>query len=181
MGHFDTVPYVGNETFQAVELPYSGKSLSMVAFLPRKTDGLDQLEGWLSPVFLSRWLRQMKNQEVALYLPRFKLGSSFELTGDLAKMGMVDAFSPEFADFSGIDGTRNLVISSVLHKAWVDVTEEGTEAAAATATGVAVSGVDPNPQPPPPVFRADHPFVFLILEKHSGSILFLGRVNDPSK
>jgi len=181
MGHVDAVPYVGNETFQAVELPYTGELLSMVIFLPRNFEGLKQLEGWLSQEFVSQWLLRMRKQEVELFLPRFQMASTFALEGELAKMGMSDAFSPKLADFSGISGSKGLFISSVFHKAWVDVAEEGTEAAAATATQVALSGTEVKPRPRPPIFRADHPFVFLIREKSSGAVLFLGRVDDPNK
>ncbi len=180
MSHLDVVPYVGNETFQAVELPYSAGSLSMLIFLPRNVEGLSQLEGWLNPVFLSRWLGRMKPQKVEICVPRFKLESSFELKRQLVEMGMPDAFSLDSANFSGMDGTGALYISSVFHKAWVVVAEEGTEAAAATAVGVWYLGVNPKPPAPPLIFRADHPFVFLIHEKGSGRILFLGRVNDPT-
>jgi serpin B len=93
-------------------------------------------------------------------------------------MGMPDAFGPK-ADFSGMDGTRFLFISGVFHQAWAEVNEEGTEAAAAAAA-VARAAVMRRPVPAP-VFRADHPFLFLIRESRSGSILFLGRLADPSK
>jgi serpin B len=93
----------------------------------------------------------------------------------LGEMGMTDAFSPDKADFSGINGKTDLFISAVIHKAYVDVNEEGTEAAAATAVVVGITSV----QPQPPVFRADHPFLFLIRDNHSGSILFIGRVMNP--
>ena len=93
-------------------------------------------------------------------------------------MGMSDAFGPK-ADFSGMDGTKLLYISGVFHKAWVEVNEEGTEAAEATVVGMAPRAVM-RPPAPPPVFRADHPFVFLIRDTRSGSLLFLGRLAQPS-
>ncbi len=114
-----------------------------------------------------------------LFLPRFKLESSFELNGPLEKMGMPDAFSAK-ADFSGMDGSRLLYISAVFHKAWGDINEEGTEAAAATVVGMRAMSVVVQPAPPP-VFRADHPFLFLIRDMRSGSLLFLGRLVDPAK
>ena len=95
-------------------------------------------------------------------------------------MGMPDAFGPK-ANFSGMDGTQNLFISGVFHKAWVEVNEEGTEAAAATIVAVAASAMPMNPPPPPPVFRADHPFIFCIRDTRSGSLLFLGRLADPGQ
>ncbi|HEY9072764.1 MAG TPA: serpin family protein, partial [Desulfobaccales bacterium] len=167
MHHFDRVKYVGNDSFQAVELPYAGGELALVVLLPRKIDGCGQLEGQLNAAFLARCLTQMKSQQVELFLPRFKMESNFELGNTLGKMGMSEAFGPK-ADFSGMDGTRNLFISDVFHKAWVVVNEEGTEAAAATIVGVAASAMPVKPPPPPPVFRADHPFSFFIRDTRSG-------------
>jgi hypothetical protein len=111
---------------------------------------------------------------VAVYLPRFTLESSFELSGILADVGMPDAFEPGIADFSGIDGADDLSISGVFHKAWVQVNEAGTEAAAATVFSTGRVG-----PPPPIVFRADHPFIFFIRDTQSGSILFMGRLANP--
>jgi len=121
----------------------------------------------------------MKQQRVEIFLPRFKVESGFDLNDSLARMGMPHAFGPK-SDFSGMDGTKFLYISGVFHKAWAEVNEEGTEAAAATVVSIAARAVT-KPPPPPPVFRADHPFVFFIRDTRSGSILFLGRLSDPSK
>jgi serpin B len=104
--------------------------------------------------------------------------SEFSLASVLASMGMTDAFNPRAADFSGITGSRDLFISAVLHKAFVEVNEEGTEAAAATGVAMKLTSIGPQRTP---VFRADHPFLFLIRDNHLGSILFLGRVMDPSR
>ena len=177
MHHFDNVNYMENSDFQAVELPYKSGKLSMVVLLPRQIDGCGKLETKLAPAFLADALGQMKSQKVEILLPRFKLESSFDLDGTLAKMGMPDAFGPK-ADFSGMDGTRSLYISGVFHKAWGEVNEEGTEAAAATAVAVAASAIM-KPPPPPPVFRADHPFIFFIRDTGSSSLLFLGRLTEP--
>ena len=174
MHHTDSVRYLENSDFQAVELPYRSGGLSMVILLPRQMDGCGQLEDRLTPALLSDALKQMKEQEVEIFLPRFKLESSFELNTTLARMGMPNAFSPN-ADFSGMDGNRNLFISHVFHKAWGEVNEEGTEAAAATA--VVMNAI--FAAPPPPVFRADHPFIFFIRDTRSGSLLFVGRLADP--
>jgi serpin B len=174
------MPCGRKDSFQAVELPYVGHELSLVALLPRKTDGCAALEGQLSPALLSHCLKEMKSQRVELFLPRFKMGSDFKLKDTLSKMGMSDAFGPQ-ADFSGMDGTRNLYISAVFHKAWVDVNEEGTEAAAATVVTAALRGVPSRPPAPPPVFRADHPLIFYIRDTRSGSLLFLGRLADPAR
>jgi len=171
--------YMETSDFQAVELPYGSNQLaSMVILLPRQIDGCAQLEQRLSPVFLASTLTLMEKQNVEIFLPRFTLASSFGLSSTLAEMGMPDAFAPGVADFSGIDGTRWLFISFVLHKAWGEVNEEGTEAAAATVTGAGGGGA--FFPPPPPVFRADHPFLFFIRDTKSGSLLFLGRLADPT-
>ena len=178
MDHADTVKYVEDNTIQAVELPYEGNQISMVILLPKDIEGCGKLESLLSPRNLSTWLKAMRSQKVILFLPRFKMESSFDLSSELEKMGMLDAFLFKKADFSGMDGTTDLFISRVAHKAWVEVTEEGTEAAAATAV-VAITA-SANQPPPPPIFRADHPFIFLIRHNRSGSILFLGRLADPA-
>ena len=177
MTHVDEVGYMEEPDFQAVELPYMGGELAMLVILPRKSDGCGSLESKLSPELLSRSLSLMKKQRVEIFLPRFKLESGFNLNDTLARMGMADAFGNK-ADFSGMDGSRRLCISAVFHKAWGEVNEEGTEAAAATAVGMALTAYRPTPQPPP-VFRADHPFIFFIRDTRSGLLLFMGRLAQP--
>jgi serine protease inhibitor len=169
--------YAEVEGLQLLELPYEGDDLSMVVLLPKASDGLVSLEGLLNEPTLDHWLAQARNQKVNVFLPKFKLAAQFGLAQTLAEMGMTEAFSPS-ADFSGMDGTRDLRISAVVHKAFVDVNEEGTEAAAATGTMMLSKAVI-RPLPIP-IFRADHPFLFLIRDTRSGSILFLGRVVDPT-
>jgi len=158
---------------QVLELPYSGDNLSMTVLLPTETDGLAKLEESLTAGNLGKWIRNLRETEVVVFLPRFEVTFPFRLDDILKSMGMVDAFSNK-ADFSGMD-KKSLIISAVLHKAFVTVNEEGTEAIAATA--VLMGRGLPSP---PLIFRADHPFVFLIREKTTGSILFLGRVVDPT-
>ena len=165
---------VSSNDFQAIELPYGSNQLSMVILLPSKIDGLGRLEQELSPAFLSNVLRQMTPRQVEIFLPRFTVESSFNLGKTLAAMGMPDAFRPYVADFSGIDGGQDLYVSFVLHKAWGQVNEAGTEAAAATVIGVVGTAILV-----PPVFRADHPFLFLIRDTRNGSVLFLGRLTNP--
>jgi serpin B len=166
--------YHATKTFQALELPYAGKELSMVVLLPRKVDGLAELEKGLSAEWLGGWIGKLRKEEVDVQLPKFRLTSAFRLDRTLASLGMTDAFVSGRADFSGLDGTKRLFIQAVVHKAFVDVNEKGTEAAA--ATGVA-SGAEEEPQLPE--FIANRPFVFLIREMRSGSILFLGRLANP--
>lgn len=169
--------YAENDALQIIELPYIGDKLSMVVLLPKKIDGLKQIEGLLTQDNLNNWLSNLRNREVIVSLPKFKMTSEFELNEALKSLGMVDAFIMK-ADFSGMTPDPvGLYISKVLHKAFVDVNEEGTEAAAATAVVMRLKGM-PEPKP---VFRADHPFVFIIRDKSVGSILFIGRVMDPSE
>lgn len=167
--------YGEGDGLQVLELPYAVEDLSMLVLLPRETNGLVKLEESLTVEKLDQWTKNLEGTEVVLSLPRFKLAFPFRLDDALKSMGMPDAFSGQ-ADFSGMDGSRELFIGAVLHKAFVEVNEQGTEAAAATALimqtkALAFSAV---------IFRADHPFVFLIRENTTGSILFLGRVTNPA-
>ena len=157
-----------------LEMPYVNNDLSMVVLLPKKADGVKGLEKEFVSDNLAGWLAKMHKREVQVFFPRFKMTSEFELAKVLGAMGMPDAFSGK-ADFSGMTGNKDLFISAVVHKAYVDVNEEGTEAAAATGVTMKLTSV----APPPPVFRADHPFIFLIRDNQTGSILFLGRVANP--
>lgn len=170
--------YAEVDGLQLLQLPYAGDDLSMIVLLPRRADGLAAIELQLTPQNLAAWTAALHPCDVAVFLPKFQMTSQFSLEDKLAALGMADAFD-EGADFSGMDGRRDLFISAVIHKAFVDVNEEGTEAAAATAV-VITRSVSMQPAFTP-VFRADHPFLFLIYGNHTGSILFLGRVIDPTK
>lgn len=170
--------YAAVEGLQLLKLPYGDGSLSMIVMLPDKVDGLADLEAKLNYENFEKWSALVHSQEVIVQFPRFKSTSSFELSDVLKAMGMASAFNPPAADFSGMAGNRELFISAVLHKAYVDVNEEGTEAAA--ATGVVVRAMAVRLPKPIPVFRADHPYVFMIRDERTGAILFLGRVVDPS-
>lgn len=170
-------PYFEGDDFQALQLPYRGKDLSMVIFLPKHVDGMDAFEKKLTAVNLTQWLGKLRQQEVDVALPRFKMTSEFSLKKTLTSLGMRLAFVPGGADFTGMSGSgKNLHIAAVVHKAFVDVNEEGTEAAAATAVVVTTKGGLRMT----PIFRADHPFVFLIRDNRSGSILFMGRMMNPA-
>ncbi len=155
--------------------PAGDKGLSMILLLPDDAAGLADLEPQLTAENLNKWSTGLNRQEVRIWLPKFKLTSQFGLNEVLSALGMPLAFNPEKADFSGIDGRHDLYISDVFHKAYVDVYEEGTEAAAATGVIVALRAMPASP----PEFRADHPFVFAIRDEATGCILFLGRVIDP--
>ena len=162
-----------SEDLQILELPYAGNDVSMLVLLPRRIGGLAGLEEALTPGNLAAWTGRLRETLVEVFLPRFEITCPFMLDAELKSMGMVDAFSDE-ADFSGM-AERPLAISAVLHKAFTAVNEEGTEAAAATAVVTLEKGIPERPV----VFRANHPFAFLIREKRTGSILFLGRVLNP--
>ncbi len=174
--------YYDGGAFQALELPYSGNDLSMVVLLPTEIAGLPALEKAFTAAALKEWIEKLEPEDtVVLTLPRFKMTRQFELSGTLGKMGMAQAFS-NAADFSAMDGKPDFAISAAFHKAFIDVNEEGTEAAAATAIVMRPTAVFRRaPEPPPIVFTADHPFLFLIRDTETGSILFLGRISDPTK
>jgi serpin B len=163
---------------QILDLPYQGGALSMVFLLPRETDGLEPIEAGLSVEKLEGWMSQLDSTRmVNVALPRFKIERSLDLGETLKSLGMTRAFGSQ-ADFSGITTSRHLAISDVVHKAFVNVNEEGTEAAAASAVMMARTSVM-VPFRPPVVFRADHPFLFFIRDVRSATILFLGRVVNP--
>lgn len=161
------------EGVQVLEMPYKGDDLSMVVLLPEGREPLP-LEQKLLPETLAAWMKGLRKQEVDVYLPKFTMTSKFELSKALAAMGMPLAFTQR-ADFSGMTGGKDLFISQVVHKAYVDVNEEGTEAAAATGVEMRVTALPMQP----PVFRADRPFVFVIKDNGTGAILFMGRVVKP--
>ena len=168
------LPYA--DTANLEDIPYVSNRFSMVILLPKKVDGLSALEQTLTAAQIDKLRNQSRLQEVILSLPRFKIASGIRLERTLEAMGMCDAFSKERADFSGITDAKPLFIDFALQKAWVDVDEEGTVAAASTITG-ATHGLHLNAT----VFNANHPFLFLIRHNPSGTILFLGRVTNPLK
>jgi serpin B len=167
--------YADLEKLQILELPYKGEKISMLILLP--TENLDAIEPSLTAEKLNEYKAQMKETKLdAVYLPKFEFDTKYFMKDTLSALGMPMAFTWPGADFSGMDGSNNLYISEVIHQAYVKVDEKGTEAAAATAVigkfGTAM---------PRNVFRADHPFIFIIQEKETGNILFMGRVTDPTK
>lgn len=170
--------YSENDQEQVLELPYAGGDLAMLIVLPRPEYGIAEVEGKLSLSTVRSWLSQLSARKVEVFLPRFKMEKRFLLNQQLTDLGMVDAFDESAADFSGMTFGRDLYISKVIHQAFVEVNEEGTEAAGATA--VVMNGKS-TALDRPSVFCADRPFVFLILDRRSGSILFLGRLIDPRR
>jgi serpin B len=167
--------YYESDLLQAVSLPFDGDRLEMVVLLPEARDGLKALEEELTLESLAEWVGQQRMRRVALTMPRFGTTSRFELSDDLAQMGMPAAFSST-ADFSGMNGRRyDLFISNVVHKAFIEVNEEGAEAAAATGVVMKRTSAPSRPR----TFLADHPFIYLIRDRDTGAILFLGRMVDP--
>ncbi len=181
----ESMGYLKGPDFQAVTLAYEG-DLSMVVLLPDRRDGLRDLEAGLPPSLIRDCLRGRGSCEVKLFLPRFKISwGTIDLCEHLKRLGMRLAFEVGRADLSGINGLtppheESLYFSAVLHKAFVEVNEQGTEAAAASAMGLLL-GLPPGDPPPVPVVRADHPFLFAICDRRSGAVIFMGRVVDPTR
>lgn len=182
----ESIPYLQADGYQAVDLAYRGGHVSMLVLLPDRVDGLRDLEGKVTGRLLREGAAKLREREVDLFLPRFKVTwGTIDIREALDSLGMRLAFDRSRADLSGIDGVQRpreeaLFLGAVYHKAFVDVNEEGTEAAAATAV-MTRSGLALARNPPVPVFRADHPFLFAILDRRSGAILFLGRLSDPTR
>ena len=177
---FGQAKFGGEKGLKILKLPYkkatpADQGLSMLLLLPDDVAGLPDLETELTSDNLTKWTSDLKTAEVMVWLPKFKLTSQFGLNDTLSSLGMPLAFDPDKADFSGIDGQHDLYLSAVVHKAYVDVYEEGTEAAAATGVVVGALAMRVNPLE----FRADHPFLFLIRDEATGCVLFMGRVTDP--
>lgn len=169
--------YTETDDLQVLGMPYAhknGKGLSMLVLLPKDSD-LETAEASLSAQSLAALNQELSYQRVKVSFPRFTMETTYSLSDMLCDMGMPSAFSG--ADFSGMDGTMSLFIDQVYHKAFVDVNEEGTEAAAATAV---IMDRSMAPGETVPVFRADHPFLFLIQDNDTGNIIFMGRMMNPA-
>ncbi len=166
--------YAETDQLQILELPYRGGTIVMDILLPSSRSGLAKLESNLQSANFESWLNKMSMKRVNVFLPKFKLEKEFSLSGYLKELGMKDAFDENKADFSGMSKTF-LYITHVIHKAFVEVNEEGTKAAAATAVVMGTKSINDEPA----FFKADHPFCFLIRDSHSGSILFMGRMVNP--
>ncbi|CAM5110880.1 unnamed protein product [Natator depressus] len=161
---------------QVLELPYKGDDLSMYILLPKDYTGLTQLEKELTYEKLTTWISpdHLKEVEVEVSLPRFKIETSAELKKYLEALGMTDVFHPGVSDLSGMVKTDGLSVSEAIHKAYIEVNEEGTVAAAATAVSIGITSVRIPVQ-----FVADHPFLFFIRHQKTKCILFYGRVSSP--
>jgi serine protease inhibitor len=181
--------YADTGKLQILELPYKGEKISMLVLLPKQGEDYDLEKGEnilsdytledieLSSEKLNEYKAQMKETKLdSILLPKFEFDTKYFMKDTLGKMGMPTAFDSGSADFSGMTGNRDLYIGFVIHQAYVKVDEKGTEAAAATAVGMGLTSARPTN-----VFNANHPFIFIIQEKKTGNILFMGRVNDPTK
>ena len=166
-----TLPYHWNSRFQAVDLPYGGGAFAMTVLLPGQGVSVDTLAASLDAGEWEDVADGFREEKVELFLPRFRMSYERMLNDDLAALGMVDAFDPDRADLTRLSPVEFLHVSEVRQKSWVNVDEEGTEAAAATSAGTFTSG--------PAVVRADRPFLFFIRERLSGTILFAGKFAKP--
>ncbi len=172
MAQTETFPFMQNDEVKVIELPYAGDDLSFIAILP--AGDIEKFGAELTVAKLQELRKQLHPTEVHLFLPRYKFETRYLLAENLIAMGMPDAFSEMKADFSGMTGAPKLYISRVIHQAMIDVNEEGSEAAAATAVVMTTKAMRM-----PPTFRADKPFIFMIIHKPTDSILFMGRVSEP--
>jgi len=167
--------YTETDDLHILELPYVGNDLSMIIILP-KENNISIAESAINAENLSDWMNDLNEIEIDVEIPKFKFEKKYSLNNLLKEMGILDAFLPGIANFSGMDGTKYLFISEALHQSYVEVNEEGTEAAAATAIVMTTSYVPDQKE-----FIADHPFIFLIQHKETGAILFMGRVMNPAE
>ncbi len=168
------VRYGQTSDAQVLELPYQGGDVTMIIVLPTARDGLPALEKKLDSATFDKLLKTLHSTEVDVWLPRFKVEQQLELGSTLASLGMPSAFSAGSADFTGMTAEKGLFISAIIHKAFVEVNEEGTEAAAATGVVMGIESVQQTAS-----FRADHPFLFALRDSKSGALLFLGRLVEP--
>jgi len=174
MHQVNSFSYMETEEFQALEMPYEDNKLSMLIILP-KENNISTLEKKLTSEFVENILSSMGLEKVDVIIPKFSFERSYILNDVLQEMGIREAFTDR-TDFSGITEDR-VMISVVVHKTFIKVAENGTEAAA--ATGVVVTLAAPPSEEHPKVFKADHPFIFLIRDRETGAVLFIGRLMDP--
>jgi serpin B len=175
-GSLDNVPALQGDGFAAVSLPYQDDRLSLLVVVP-DSGTLAAFEATLDATKLNAIVSGLTNQRVVLRMPRFRTETSQSLEDLLQALGMTSAFVFGQADFSGMDGTLNLFISKVIHKAFIDVAEKGTEAAAATAVVMTVGTAAPSGLN----IYADRPFLYFMRDQPTGAVIFMGRVLDPSK
>jgi serpin B len=173
------MPYASDDIFEVVSVPYSSGEASMLIFLPKSKDNFDKSIQALTFERLNALSGNLAHEKVNLKIPKFTMTTEFELSQTLSTMGMSLAFT-DMADFSGMTGEKDLKIDKVIHKAFVDVSEKGTEAAAATAVIMVTKSAGPD-MGKTIYFKADHPFIFVIKDNTTGQLLFVGLVNNPAK
>jgi serpin B len=170
--------YYEDSNIKAIEMPYMNNKASMVIFLPNEKNGIREFEGSFDYTYYQKIIAAFQFNEIRVSLPKFQATFKIRLGSTLSHMGMPLAFSPSGADFSGMDGKRDLCISEVIHQAFINVDEKGTEAAAATAVVMKATAMRPSSDLK--VFNADHPFIFCIKDNSTGGILFMGKIMNPS-
>jgi len=170
-------PVSQTEDYTILEIPYEGYEYSMLIILPNDKAGLTELSKTLSAKDIIVHDKSKKREDVLVYFPKFRMETNYDLNKSLSALGMPLAFSAD-ADFSNMTGGKDLMISSVIHKAFIDVDEDKTEAAAATAITMKLTSMAPA-QKAPLEFRADHPFMFIIRCKNDNAILFMGQLTNP--
>lgn len=178
-GTEDTFNYTETETVQILEIPYDGEDISMIIVLPRDEKNLSTIISAIDETTFDLWIDTLERREVDIYFPKFKIETPvLNLNNILQNVGIKEAFGND-ADFSGITGKKDLLISDVLHKAYINVNEEGTEAAAATAVIMELKSINGGGSKRV-VFDCDQPFLFILQHKETRTILFMGTVEDPS-
>ena len=177
MQQINSFNYMENETFRMVELPYKGDRVSMFIMLPQETETLDDVENSLDDTVLEDAVAQLSSSRVDVRLPKFKIETKYDLKGVLKQLGMPTAFDRYKANFSGIADNVDMLISDVIHKAYIETDECGTEAAAATVVIIASCTCMPEK---PVLFNADKPFIFFIRDKLTKATIFMGRFNNPN-
>ena len=168
---YDFFNYTETDDLQIIELPYKGKRICMLVLLPKRN--IEQIEDNLTINSLNSWVENLTEQRIEVYLPKINLSTEYSLKEILESMGLHSIFCPGEADFSGIDGTKNLFVDEAIHKAFIKIDEKGTEASAVTGIIMPISL--------PTIFRANHPFIFLILDKETDIILFMGKIVNPAE
>jgi serine protease inhibitor len=169
--------YYGDDQLQAIDMPYGDAGFSATILLPKSGTSIETFVGQLTQQQWNTWIGRMSKTKGDIYLPKFKLEYKKKLNDMLIAMGMAVAFDPNNADFRNIDRRGGLFISEVMHKTFVQVDEEGTEAAAVTSVGVGATSIGPTDRF---TMRVDRPFIFVIREHHSGTILFIGKIVEPT-
>jgi serine protease inhibitor len=170
-------PYFATEDFQAIDLPYGDGDFSMLIILPKPEKNIDDIINMITPENWSLWLNSFSKDSVDLFLPKFKVEYENKLKEELSGMGMGIAFTPDEADFSKINKDFDLLINDVIHKTYVEVNEEGTEAAAVTVVIIELTSIGPDDEKK--IMEINRPFIFAIYEHQYNTILFMGKVMQP--